>query len=84
MQVLATKETILVERFNNHYVDIAEQSSGLKLAALGEEGRSDKSEICSIIESYKNHSNIKQISNSLKLLENKDKLCFKMVKAEYV
>ena len=76
---IITEETQLVESFNNHFINIIEQSSGLKPTALGQKGLSDKAEICSIIESYKNHRSIKQIINNLKLLENKEKFCFKMV-----
>ena len=67
-----TEETKLVESFNNHYINIVEQSSGLKPTALGQKGLSDKAGICRIIESYKNHSSIKQISNNLKVLENEE------------
>ena len=56
----------------------------MKPTALGQKGMSDKAEICSIIESYKNHPSIKQISNNLKLLENKEKFCFKMVTTKYI
>ena len=50
---------------------------------LGQKGLSDKAEICSIIDSYTNHPSIKQISN-LKLLENEEKFCFKMVTTKYI
>lgn len=55
----------------------------MKPTALGQKGFSNKAQICSIIESYKNHSSIKQISNNLKLFEKEDKFCFKMVTMEY-
>ena len=58
------------------YINIVEQSSSLKPTALGQKGLSGKAEICSIIESYKNHPSIKQISKNLKLLENDEKCCF--------
>ena len=45
---------------------------------------SDKVEICSIIESYKNHPSIKQISNNLKVLGNEEKFCFKMITRKYI
>ena len=79
-----TEETKLVESFNNHYINIVEQSSGLKPAALGQKGLGDKAEICSIIESYKNHPSIKQMSNKLKLLENEENFCFKMITTKYI
>ena len=53
---IITEETKLRESFNKHYVNIVEQGSGLKPTALGQKGLSDKV----IIESYKNHSSIKQ------------------------
>ena len=46
---------------------------------LRQKGLSGKVEIYSIIESYKNHPNIKQIRDNLKLLENEEKFCLKMV-----
>ena len=77
-------KTFKVESFNNHYINIVEQSSGLKPAALGQKGLGDKAEICSIIESYKNHPSVKQISSNLKLLEKEEKFCFKMVTTKYI
>ena len=56
----------------------------MKPTALGQKGMSDKAEICSIIESYKNHPSIKQISYNLKLLENEEKFCFKIVTTKYI
>ena len=74
----------MVGSFNNRYVNVAEQSSDLKPTALGQKSLSDKAGICSIIESYKNHPSIKQVRNNLKLLENEEKLCFKMVTTKYI
>ena len=56
----------------------------MKPTALGQKGLSDKAGICRIIESYKNHSSIKQISNNLKVLENEENFCFKMVTRKYI
>ena len=81
---IITEETKLVKSFNNYYINILEQSSGLKPTALGQKGLSEKAEICNIIETYKNHQSTKQISNNLKFLENKGKFCFKMVTTKYI
>ena len=43
-----TEETKLLKSFNNHYVNIAEQSSGLKPTAMGQKGLSDKAKIYSV------------------------------------
>ena len=51
----------------------------MKPTTLVQKRLNDKAGIPSTIESYKNHLNIKQIHNNLKLLENKEKFCFKMV-----
>ena len=59
---IITDEAKLVESFNNHYISIVEQSSGLKPTAIGQKGLSDKAVICSITESY--HPSIKQIRNN--------------------
>ena len=56
----------------------------MKPTTLGQKGLSDKAETCGIIESYKNHPSIKQISNNLKLLENEEKNFFKMVTRKYI
>ena len=44
----------------------------------------DKAEIYSIIESYKNRPSIRQVGNNLKLLENEEKCCFKIVTLKYI
>ena len=81
---IITEETKLVECFNYRYINIVEHSSGLKPTAPGQKSLSDKAEICSIIEFYRNHPSIKQISNNLKLSENKEKFGFKMVTTKYI
>ena len=43
-----------------------------------------KAEMYIINESYKNYPSIKQIPNNLKLLENEEKFCFKMVITKYI
>ena len=55
-------------------MNITEQSSGLKPTALEQKGLNGEAEMCSIIESFKNHPSIKQISSNLKLLENEEEL----------
>ena len=60
------------------------QSSCLKPTALRQKGLSDKAKIYSVMESYKYHLSIKQIRNNLKLLENEEKFCFKMVTTKYI
>ena len=56
----------------------------MKPTALGQKGLSDKAEIYSISESYKNHPRIKQTRNNLKLCEIEEKFCFKMVTTKYI
>ena len=74
----------MVESFNNHHINIVVQGFGLNPTALGQKGLSDKAEKYITIESCINHPSIKKIRSNLKLLENEEKFCFKMVTTKYI
>ena len=56
-------EKVLVEMFNNHYINIVENTSGLTPKSIGISSNTDhdKSTVKEIIESYKNHPSIIKI-----------------------
>ena len=53
-------EKILVEMFNNHYINIVEKSSGSALKSIGNPSNPDhdKCAVQNINQCYKNHSSI--------------------------
>ena len=59
-------EHILVEMFNNHYINIAEKSSGIAPNSIGNpmDPKQDKNTVEKIIQHYKNHPSIKKIKNN--------------------
>ena len=59
-------EHILVEMFNNHYINIAEKSSGIAPNSIGNpmDPKQDKNTVEKIIQHYKNHPSIKKIKNT--------------------
>ena len=56
-------EKILVEMFNNHYINIVEKSSGSAPKSIGDSSNpnNDKSTVLNIISAYKNHPSIIKI-----------------------
>ena len=56
-------EKILVEMFNNHYINILEKSSGSAPKSIGDSSNpnNDKSTVLNIISAYKNHPTIIKI-----------------------
>ena len=59
-------EHILVEMFNNHYINIAEKSSGIAPNSIGNpmDPKQDKNTVEKIIQHYINHPSIKKIKNN--------------------
>ena len=59
-------EHILVEMFNNHYINIVEKSSGIAPNSIGNpmDPEQDKNTVEKIIQHYKNHPSIKKIKNN--------------------
>ena len=59
-------EHILVEMFNNHYINIADKSSGIAPNSIGNpmDPKQDKNTVEKIIQHYKNHPSIKKIKNN--------------------
>ena len=59
-------EHILVEMFNNHYINIAEKSSGIPPNSIGNpmDPKQDKNTVEKIIQHYKNHPSMKKIKNN--------------------
>ena len=59
-------EHILVEMFNNHYINIAEKSSGIAPNSIGNpmDPKQDKNTVEKIIQHDKNHPSIKKIKNN--------------------
>ena len=59
-------EHILVEMFNNHYINIAEKSSGIAPNSIGNpmDPKQDKNTVEKIMQHYKNHPSIKKIKNN--------------------
>ena len=59
-------EHILEEMFNNHYINIAEISSGIAPNSIGNpmDPKQDKNTAEKIIQHYKNHPSIKKIKNN--------------------
>ena len=59
-------EHILVEMFNNHFINIVEKSSGIAPNSIGNpmDPKQDKNTVEKIIQHYKNHPSIKKIKNN--------------------
>ena len=59
-------EHILVEMFNNHYINIAEKSSGIAPNSIGNpmDPKQDKNTVEKIIQHYKNHPSVKKTKNN--------------------
>jgi len=59
-------EKILVEMFNNHYINIVEKSSGSAPKSIGDSSNpeNDKPTVQKIIDAYKNHPSIIKIKES--------------------
>ena len=71
-------EKILVEMFNNHYVNIVEKTSGSVPKSIGNSLNpdEDRNTVADIIESYKNHPSITKIKEKINYLN-----CFDFPKA---
>ena len=65
---LIKDETILVEMFNKHYINIVEKTSGIAPKNLGNplDQKTDDKTIREIIENYQNHPSIIKIKQSVK------------------
>ena len=61
-------EYVLVEMFNNHYMNILEKSSGSAQNSIGNplNPGQDSNTVVDTIEHYKNHPSIMQIKESFK------------------
>ena len=59
-------EHVLVQMFNNHYINTAEKSSGIAPNSIGNpmDPKQDKNTVEKIIQHYKNHPSIKKIKNN--------------------
>ena len=59
-------EQVLVEMFNNHYINIVEKSSGVAPKSIGNplDPEQDSSTVEKIIQHYQNHPSIKTIKNN--------------------
>ena len=66
-EVLITDQNKLAETFNNHYINIVENSTGKKPSILGDPSNqeNDKKTVLEIIDEYQNHPSILKIKSKI-------------------